>query len=133
MRVLALIAAAVLAAGPLTGCCRECSMGSKKVIEKDSGKTVELRVGDTLIADLPGNPSTGYSWETVSVDGSILQRSGESVFIPDSNMTGAPGKISLRFKASGAGKTALKLAYRRVWEKEVPPLKTFELNVEVAR
>jgi inhibitor of cysteine peptidase len=108
-------------------------MGSKKVIEKDSGKTVELRVGDTLIADLPGNPSTGYSWETVSVDGSILQRSGESVFIPDSNMTGAPGKISLRFKASGAGKTALKLAYRRVWEKEVPPLKTFELNVEVAR
>jgi inhibitor of cysteine peptidase len=133
MRVLVPVFIAVFAAVLFTGCSRECSMGSKKVIEKDSGKTVELRIGNTLVVDLPGNPSTGYSWETVSVDGSILQSSGNDAFVPDSNMIGAPGKVSLRFKAMAAGKTALKLAYRRVWEKEVPPLKTFELNVEVAK
>lgn len=133
MRVLVPVFIAVFAAVLFTGCSRECSMGSKKVIEKDSGKTVELRIGNTLVVDLPGNPSTGYSWETVSVDGSILQSSGNDAFVPDSNMIGAPGKVSLRFKAMAAGKTALKLAYRRVWEKEVPPLKAFELNVEVAK
>ena len=35
---------------------------SMKLSENDSGKTVEILVGDELEVILPGNPTTGYVW-----------------------------------------------------------------------
>jgi predicted secreted protein len=37
-----------------------------KLSENDSGKTVEILVGDELEVELPGNPTTGYVWEVSS-------------------------------------------------------------------
>ena len=128
-RNFALILAAALL---LSGCAADRSKESKKIIEKDNGKLVELTVGNTLIVELPGNPSTGYMWETGSVNTSVLKQvENDTKFKSDTNLVGAPGKITLRFKAAGPGKTTLKLVYHRSWEKKVAPIKTYQADVVV--
>ena len=115
-----------------SGCAVDRSKESKKIIEKDNGKLVELTVGNTLIVELPGNPSTGYMWEVGSVNTSVLKQvESTTKFKSETNLTGSPGKVTLRFKASGAGKTALKLVYHRPWEKGVAPVKTYQADVVV--
>ncbi|MEQ1558122.1 MAG: protease inhibitor I42 family protein [Methyloglobulus sp.] len=44
-----------------------------KLTENDSGKTIELKVGDDLEVVLAGNPTTGYVWEVSSLDSTILK------------------------------------------------------------
>jgi inhibitor of cysteine peptidase len=102
---------------------------AKKLIEKDSGKLIEMKVGGTILIELPGNPTTGYMWEVSSMDSSALQKIGDFKFLANSNAIGSPGKMALRFRVIGAGKTVLVLAYRRSWEKNVAPIRTFSVNV----
>jgi len=44
-----------------------------KVREIDSGKTVEILIGDELEVILPGNPTTVYIWKVNSVDSTVLK------------------------------------------------------------
>ena len=122
-------AAAVISVTMITGCMQAGSREAKKIIEKDSGKTIEMRVGSSILVDLPGNPTTGYMWEVSSMDRAVLQKIGDHKFSTNSNVIGAPGKVSMRFRVIGAGKTELVLAYRRSWEKNVAPAKTFSVDV----
>ena len=92
-----------------------------------------MYVGDILEVMLKGNPTTGYMWEVASVDASILMQVGKTEFKADSKLLGAGGKIIMRFKAAGAGQTSLRLVYHRSFEKNVPPLKTFEVTIVVKR
>jgi predicted secreted protein len=42
--------------------------------------------------NLGANPSTGYHWEIVKIDSSVLEpNEGDPQFISDSKMVGAPG------------------------------------------
>ena len=101
-----------------------------RISEKDSGRTIGLKTGDVLEVTLAGNPTTGYSWSVASV-GEILKQLGEPVFESASpGLTGAGGKVLLRFQALRPGKTVLKLAYRRIWEKKAPAA-TFEVTIRV--
>ena len=113
----------------IAGCAQAGSREAKKIIEKDSGKTIEMRVGSSILVDLPGNPTTGYMWEVLPLDRSILQKIGDHKFSTNSNVIGAPGKVSMRFRVVGAGRTQLSLVYRRSWERGVPPIKTFSVDV----
>jgi len=99
--------------------------------EEDAGSTVELRVGDTMEVVLDGNPTTGFSWETVAVDASVLKQLGEPGFEPYTNLIGSGGKFTFRFEAVASGQTLLRLVYHRPWETEVPPEETFEVTVVV--
>jgi len=121
--------AAVISVTIITGCMQAGSREAKKIIEKDSGKTIEMRVGSSILVDLPGNPTTGYMWEVSSMDRSILQKIGDHKFSTNSNVIGAPGKVSMRFRVIAAGRTQLVLAYRRSWEKNIAPIKTFSVDV----
>jgi inhibitor of cysteine peptidase len=102
-----------------------------RLSEEDAGSTVELRVGDTLEVVLDGNPTTGFLWETAAVDASVLKQLGEPEFEPDTALIGSGGKFTFRFEAAASGQTLLKLVYHRPWEKDIPPEKTFEVNVTV--
>jgi inhibitor of cysteine peptidase len=122
-------AAAALTLAVIAGCAQGGSREAKKIIEKDSGKTIEMRVGGSILVELPGNPSTGYMWEVSSMDRLVLQKIGDHKFSTNSNVIGAPGKVSMRFRVIGPGRTNLALAYRRPWEKNVPPAKAFSVDV----
>ena len=98
----------------------------------DSNGSISLKTGDTLIVELAGNPTTGYQWQQTGADTAILRQTGEPAFTPESSAVGAPGKVSLRFEAVGAGQTLLQLIYQRPFEPQTPPVQTFQVNVSVA-
>ncbi len=121
-----LLVAVVLAA--VSGC------GAKSALAleaKDNGRQIEVEKGQTLAISLEGNPSTGYTWEMVESEDSILRQVGEIEFEAESDLVGAPGTQTLRFEAVESGQTELKLVYHRPWEKDVEPLETFTLQVTV--
>ena len=100
--------------------------------EKDAGRKVALKVGDTLEVTLAANPTTGYNWFVEKMKSGALKQEGEPAFKPDApGRIGAGGKMTFKFQAVAAGETALKFGYKRPWEKKEPPAKTFEVNVTV--
>jgi inhibitor of cysteine peptidase len=103
----------------------------KQLAETDTGHSIELHVGDTLELTLSSNPTTGFQWEVSDRDITILQPSGEPEFESSSDSVGSGGKTIMRFKVVGTGQTKLKLIYHRPFEKDVPPVQIFEVDVTV--
>ncbi|MBN1270500.1 MAG: protease inhibitor I42 family protein [Kiritimatiellae bacterium] len=98
--------------------------------EEQNGNRVELAVGGTLEIALPGNPTTGYSWDCTADETPVLLLA-EPDYRPDSRAIGAGGRFIFRFRATAAGESTLRLVYRRPWEKDTPPLKTYEVTIAV--
>ncbi|HNU31744.1 MAG TPA: protease inhibitor I42 family protein [Sedimentisphaerales bacterium] len=96
---------------------------------------VTVVLGQVFTVTLESNPSTGYRWEWVDHQDSIVEQMGEAQFKPretgDPPLVGAGGWESFDFKAVHPGQMTLKLVYRRPWEEGVEPLKTFSLQVTV--
>ena len=115
----------------LSGCQNPFVKGPVKLTETDAGSTVEMNVGDMLQVTLEGNPTTGYDWEMASGDAAVLEQLGASTYKADSDLMGAGGQVTLRFKAVAAGQTTLQLVYHRPWETDEPPAQTFEVTVIV--
>jgi len=102
-RVSLIAAAAVLLLAGTAYAARTVTIGSKA-----NGTTVHLMAGDTLRVSLPGNPSTGYTWQVVKVDRKLLKPAGY-VFKPAGSRPGAGGVETRRFTALQAGTTRLRL------------------------
>jgi inhibitor of cysteine peptidase len=123
--LLTLIVALTLA----TGCT---SQQEVKASVDDAGREKQLKKGQTLVVTLEGNPTTGYSWEVAEpLDEQVLRQVGEPEFKSESDALGAGGVQILRFEAVNAGRTTLKLAYRRPWEEDVEPLETYSIQIVV--
>ncbi len=109
-----------------------CSSSTAVALEaKDNGRQIELQKGQTLVINLEGNPSTGYTWEPVDLEGAIVRQVGETEFHAESDLVGAPGTQTLRFEALKAGQMDLRLVYHRPWETGVEPLQTFTVHLTV--
>ena len=121
--------------GVITALCSACRTASAKTLtlhQSDAGTTVALNPGDTLTVILEGNPTTGYRWEVASFDGAILEPQGEPEYEQaHTDRVGVGGEFTLQIRAQGTGTTSLDLIYHRPWEKDIAPLKTFAVNVEV--
>jgi len=108
---------------------------SVEVDEADDGGQVELVLGQMLVVTLESNPTTGYCWELVEEQGSILKQMGKAEFIPSDTgeppLVGAGGWEIFRFRAVSTGQMNLQLVYHRPWEGRVPPLQTFSLQAIV--
>lgn len=117
-------------AGMMTAC-KSSSVKSITISEQDAGKTIELKTGDTLIVSLEGNMTTGFSWIPAAQKPALLEQVGDVTVTPASDAVGAPGKIILTFKATEKGQATLHLDYKRSWEENVAPEKTFEVTVVV--
>jgi len=98
---------------------------------QESGRSVDVPVGEVVTITLAGNPTTGYAWELVDVDRAVLAPDPEPAYVADSQLPGAGGKYTFRLGASAVGTSAVTLVYRRPWEEGVPPLQRFELQVTV--
>lgn len=104
-----------------------------ELTETDSGRSIEVTLGTTLVLHLSSQRSTGYTWVVDEVDNGILVPDGEPQYTATSNLSGAEESMVWRFKSVGTGTTTLKLIYTRVFEKGQAPLKTFELAVGVGK
>jgi inhibitor of cysteine peptidase len=102
---------------------------------KDGGGQVEVDAGQILVLTLESNPTTGFSWEVVEAEDSVLRQTGDAEFKEASELDAAPlgagGVEVFRFEAVGAGETRLELIYHRPWEEGVEPLETFSVQVVV--
>ena len=99
--------------------------------EADDGSLKAIKVGDTLLVRLSGNPTGGYSWEIAdTLNEAILEPVGDGVFTPDDpNLVGGSGVWEFTFKAVALGTTTLDFGYRRPWEEE--SLDTFTVTIFV--
>ncbi|MGM3308563.1 protease inhibitor I42 family protein [Anabaena sp. WFMT] len=92
------------------------------ILEKDS----------VLIVKLLATPGTGYSWQMIKNDPHKLKPLGDSVLEPLADQApGASENQVFRFLAQSSGSTVLELHYLRPWEKNIPPLKTYQINVQI--
>ena len=105
-----------------------------EVNEDNDGGQIELELGEILVVTLESNPSTGYRWELLEDNESILKQFGQAEFksseTSDPPMVGVGGWEIFRFKAVSTGQITLELVYHRYWE-DVEPLKTFSIQVVV--
>ncbi len=106
----------------------------------DSGTTVSAGVGDTVIIELKANPTTGYSWAAEpAADAAILELKSKK-FLTSAQLNpemqplvGQGGVTTFTYRVAGAGKAAISLVYRRPWEKDVKPEKTFGVEIEATK
>jgi inhibitor of cysteine peptidase len=98
---------------------------------KSNGK-LELNVGDSLMVNLMGNPTTGYQWQVASLSSEVLDWTEGPTYQPSTpGRIGSGGIFRFGFKAVRKGRATVKLVYRRSWEEGVPPIKTEVLKVKV--
>jgi predicted secreted protein len=108
VRVLLLVAAAALAG------CRGYGDASKSVelIQRDSGKSVDVHVTDVLIITLSANHTTPFHWVlTQEPDPAVLERFANTYQAPEGS-PGTGGEEVWRFRAIAEGSAALELDYR---------------------
>ena len=100
------------------------------ITDEDNGKDIDLPAGDTLVLRLKSNPSTGYSW-AIKGDPSPLRlvKSPTKKNAQTGHAVGAPVTQEFRLTAVSAGMASLSLEYRRPWEYNVAPAKTFNVKV----
>jgi len=104
------------------------------VNDSDNGGQVTLIQGQILAVTLESNPTTGYSWAPVEKQNSILDQFGDSLYLPseqEDGTVGAGGWEIFYFRSISAGQETLELIYRRPWETDVEPAKTFSIEVTV--
>lgn len=100
--------------------------------DRDNGTDVDLAPNTPLTITLPSNPATGYAW-TIAGDPSPLKlqkasfRKGKT----KAGALGGSGTSVFQLNASSAGMATLTLVYRRSWEYNLPPMKTFSVRVNV--
>lgn len=99
--------------------------------EKDNGAVMKVQPGDQIKVTVPGNPTTGYTWALAAIRVDVLEPELEPEYVRDSTLPGAGGRFTFRFTARSEGYTKVILAYLRTWEKDMPPVKIFEMTADV--
>lgn len=132
------VAAGLLALPLFTGC--QHSGQTRTITEADNGTTVTLSHHDQLEVVLPGNPTTGHSWQTVLINPWVLAPLGRPVFTSNATSTngappiGAAGNFRMTYTAVGRGISPLELLYSRPWEPSTTDSKRqFKVTVNVSR
>jgi inhibitor of cysteine peptidase len=110
--------------------CMGCSAKDMNITEDMNGQTISIVTGSKITLSLQSNPTTGFNWEIVDFDPSILSLVGEPYYKSDSALIGSGGVLTYTFQVLNQGTSNLKLVYQRSWEKEIAPAQTFEVIVE---
>lgn len=101
--------------------------------EPDNGSFISMTQGDALSIKLPSNPSTGYTWSIADNAPSVLQPEGDPRFEPaPAARAGAGGFQTFDFRVAGGGAAWIRLVYRRPFEKDAPPARTWSVLVAAA-
>ena len=119
-------ASLLAAAACLSGC-----FGPVVIDESADGTIQTIALGDLLIVELRGNPTTGYAWQRIdSLNQAVLEPLGEEEYTPDEpELVGSGGLWRFRFRAVHTGSTPLEYVYRRSWEEA--PIDSFSAIIVV--
>ncbi len=98
--------------------------------ESANGRTVEVKIGETIEVRLPENPTTGFRWQ-LTADGGPACAKIDDTFTAPSGPPGQGGTHVWKFKAVAAGEGDIELRHRRHWEAQGEPAKIFKLHVKI--
>lgn len=104
------------------------------ITKADDGNTVAVPLGRSARIRLAGNPTTGYSWFLAGIDGNSVAAEGEVTYSPTPRgpgIVGGGGVFELLLRTARAGKSTVRMEYKRPWEKDTPPIEAFRVTVEV--
>ena len=100
------------------------------ITSADAGRSVTIRVGETLTVSLPENATTGYRWAVDHVDPAVLElRPSQASY--GAQGVGASGTIQLELIGRKAGETDVALKYWRHWEGEDSVIERFRFRAVV--
>lgn len=142
MKKLTLLISLSAAALVLGACSKSARLPSSVTVVQEndeSAKNVNLVLGDTLAVEMPGNMTTGFMWELLPLPADTAGLTlvegrytpGPSATADGKAIAGAPGKFTYVMRTVHVGQQKLEFVYRRSFEKDKPPAKTFTVNVTV--
>ena len=102
----------------------------------DSGKAHKLGLGQAVHVQLEGNPTTGFQWALAQITGDAVAPDGEVRYRPRPvrpGVVGAGGSFHAEFLAVRPGRSVATLHYKRPWEKDTKPARTFVATFDVQR
>jgi inhibitor of cysteine peptidase len=88
-------------------------------------------VRDTIAVKLCSNPTTGFQWEYVMSEGSVLQEEEHDYKEPEGDAPGTAGKEVWIFRAVEKGTTEVHMEYSQPWEGGEKAEWTFTMTVIV--
>lgn len=98
--------------------------------EHSDGSEVKVALNEEFEVALPETRTAGYHWVNAGNGEPILKILSETTK-PNTGAAGGTGRHVWHFRAVSEGETMLKLEYRRAWEKDAEPARTFTLKVHV--
>jgi inhibitor of cysteine peptidase len=98
----------------------------------DSGKTVEIRPGDTVVMCLDENPTTGYQWALESNQEEVVTLLSTD-YVPARGVgIGGGGQRLFTFKAVQTGDTTLHFRLWRAWEGDTSIQERFFVTLQIS-
>jgi inhibitor of cysteine peptidase len=98
--------------------------------ERANGREVEAKVNEELEISLPETSTAGYKWVTKGGAEPVL-RLREETSQANGAGVGGSGHHLWHYQAAQAGTGTIEFEYRRPWDKNAEPERTFVLKVRV--
>jgi|SRR5262245_6610140 len=100
--------------------------------ESQNGRTVEIAPSQSLEIRLPVQGGTGYSWELEDASSTLLRLVSSNLMAGEAGVRPGSAQIQLlTFSPITGGSGDIVLRYRRPWEKDSKPARTFRVHVVV--
>jgi len=147
MRFSALFVLALVVSAPLVACSGapdleeettadqgEDALSALVIDQNDNGQTFVVPQGQSVRVELPANKTTGYRWTVASTDRSFGYPATDT-YKTTSSGVGGGGIQKLTWKTNApfptVGTHKVVLEYRRPWDENVKPAKTFTFSVTI--
>jgi inhibitor of cysteine peptidase len=96
--------------------------------ERDDGRRIQVRAGDTIEIRLPENAPAGYRWGVDSLDERLFELTDTRGDYPTAT-TGSAGEMYFHLTVLAPGEGTLRFTYYRSWEGTAGALRHFTVDV----
>jgi len=108
--------------------------GKTVVLSKqDSGKRIDVKIGEVLQVELEAMGTAGYQWFVGSLDQEILRLVSEETKVLHPGRLGAPVLMVWKFEVIKEGTTEIRMNHYRSWEGKEHSTDHFEVRIKISR
>jgi inhibitor of cysteine peptidase len=100
------------------------------LVETDNGRTIDVRLGETVQITLPENATTGFRWAIDHYDEDTLEALATDPHY-SAKAVGSGGEVAFSFRAKKIGSGEIVLKHWRQWEGDASVTARFRVQVHV--
>jgi inhibitor of cysteine peptidase len=100
------------------------------LVERDGGRTIDIRSGETVQITLPENATTGYRWAIDHYNEEFIDALASEPRYPSKSI-GAGGEVAFIFQAKKTGTGEIVLKQWRHWEGDASVIARFRVRLNV--